>query len=202
MESLILFFHFQVIFHSQSCSTGKWSKNRLTWSVTRAGSKFSQQKIEELVDKSLSAWASVADLVFEKIRSGKADISIGFHPTNHQADGEMKQSTFSKTTLAHGTLPSCEPSGSNHPKHTHLAEGKSWSLEKGQGMAVLEVIAHELGHNLGMAHSPGPMKNSNPDLMRGWTRNIDFTEVSFSTRDIKIVREKYGPSKSGMESWT
>ena len=111
----------------------------------------------------------------------------------------MKRESFGKTTLAHGTLP-CNPNGEHYPKYTHLVEGKSWALEKGGGMAALEVIAHELGHNLGMAHSPGPMENSNPDLMRGWTRNIDFTSVTFSTRDIKIVQDKYGPPKSGKMS--
>ena len=156
------------------------------------------QKFEQMIRKASAAWASVADLHFTK-SSGAADLSISFQPFTHKADTEMSMSSFGKSTLAHSTL-ACDPNGENNPKYAHLVEGKSWTDVKGQGMAALEVIAHELGHNLGMAHSPGPMENSNPDLMRGWTRNIDFTSVTFSTRDIKIVQDKYGPPKSGKMS--
>ena len=121
-----------------------------------------------MIKKSLAAWSSIANIKFKRSSSGSADITLSFQPKSHSADGEYLN-MFGESTLAHAILP-------GSVVYVHFYDKWNWALQRGKGTALLEVTAHELGHNLGLSHSYG-----RDDLMYAYTRNQDFTSVTFSS---------------------
>ena len=151
-------------------------KGGFSWRVGETG-QFSKGQITKIVRKALRAWKSIANLKFRRQRNS-ADTRISFQPTTHSADGES--STFGTGVLAHAYLV---------PQFVHLnGGGFSFSLGQSREVPLLEVVAHELGHNLGLDHSYG-----SDDLMQPNTRNKDYTSVTFSATDKQRIQAIHGP---------
>ena len=166
----------------------KWNKKLLTWRVTKV-SKITKKEFEGVIDKALAAWASIANIKFQQSSSGSADITASFQPKKH-GDGYP----FGDKVLAHASLPD------GRSLTLHMYDKWNWVLQRGggggggggRGVAVLDVTTHELGHNLGLNHSPG-----RGDVMYASSRNKDFTEVTFSAADKKNIQALYGAATGG-----
>ena len=56
--------------------------------------------------------------------------------------------------------------------------------------SVLQTAAHELGHSLGLMHTPGA-----DDLMHPYLNSLQWGHINFSRTDIKKITAKYGVSE-------
>merc|ERR1719350_1915395 len=61
-----------------------------------------------------------------------------------------------------------------------------WTVNKYKGVSLLQSVAHELGHSLGLLHSSKYGAMMSP-YHKGWTPNL-----SLDSDDIRAVRKLYG----------
>ena len=132
--------------------------------------------------KALAGWSSVANLKFH-LDKNNGDTRISFQQLTSHPDG--CRTALSSGHLAHASM---------RPRYVHInGAGFSWALKKGQrGTPMLELMAHELGHNLGLSHSHG-----SGDLMRPSNRRMSYEIVHFSATDKQRIQAIHGKPVGG-----
>ena len=127
--------------------------------------------------KALAGWSSVANLKFH-LDKNNGDTRISFQQLTNHPDG--CRTALSRGHLAHASM---------RPRYVHInGAGFSWALKKGQrGTPMLELMAHELGHNLGLSHTHG-----SGDLMRPSNRRMSYEIVHFSATDKQRIQGIHG----------
>jgi hypothetical protein len=127
---------------------GKWRKKNLTYYIKQNVSRLNGARNDELDSQQIalafSYWAEVADLKFTRTNSSSADIvfSIG----RGRAGGFDGPSG----TLAYAYLPN----GSDSQLGNVSDDDETWvTLSNLRGVQRVNVLAHEIGHNLGLDHS-------------------------------------------------
>ena len=147
------------------------------------------KELESIVEKATDAWSSIANIRFTKTR-GDAHIVISLQPKQHKADTEPREVNFHHSEHAHALLPCGK---SDKLRFIHLWDKWNWSIRLGGGKSILDTVAHEIGHTLGLLHS-----SNSEDLMYSFTRqNIDFNSVTFSKADKENIEAIYGPPEKG-----
>ncbi|XVF73475.1 hypothetical protein PTKIN_Ptkin12aG0204000 [Pterospermum kingtungense] len=137
--------------------------------------------IKETFKRAFSKWASVIPVSFAETDDyGFADIKIGFYSGDH-GDGEPFDGVLG--ILAHSFSPE---SG-----RFHLDAAETWAVdfgvEKSKVAVDLESVAvHEIGHLLGLAHSPVKEAVMYPSL------KPREKKVDLSIDDIQGVQSLYG----------
>lgn len=135
------------------------------------------------LENAFDAWSAVADLTFIEVADtgedfnapgGSGDIRIG----GHAFDGVGG-------ILAHGFFP--PNNGNTAAGDVHFDSTDAWKIGFGGfGFDIFQVFAHELGHALGLAHSPVANSLMNP-----------FYDEGFSgpqADDIAGMQHIYGPA--------
>ena len=127
--------------------------------VCNSFASFMPAGFEAAVDAAFAAWASVANLTFMQVADGgeafnapgtSGDIRLG----GHVFDGPSG-------VLAHGFYPPVN--GDTAAGDIHFDSAENWKLDwGGPGFNIYQVLTHELGHALGLAHSDVPNSLMNP----------------------------------------
>ncbi|XP_063884517.1 matrix metalloproteinase-17-like isoform X2 [Scylla paramamosain] len=129
-----------------------WNKRRITYHV---GNWSPQLRNKEIVQKELrrafDAWSTYSHLQFTEKDSTDADIIIFFASHAH---GDGYPFDYNGGILAHAFYPY---EFGSYGGDVHFDESEKWIIAKSkddEGLDFFTVAVHELGHSLGLSHSP------------------------------------------------
>ena len=172
----------------------RFGVHNITWSVSRVV-KLSKEQFEGVMEKAGAAWASVANITFSRLRNGSPHIMGSFQPTVHMDDGEHSNQTFHNQEVAHASLPCFK--GDNRMRYIHMHDRWDWTMDGYP--AVLDTVAHEMGHALGLGHTNGSEDLMNP-RQRSSILSKDKGTVYFSDTDRQGIQALYGGHEEKNES--
>lgn len=159
-----------------------WGKKNLTFYIDRRDNDLSAKDWDWAIEKSFSQWSDVADLKFSRVtRSNDANfiITIG----SGRADGFDGPSG----TLAWAQLP---------PRNNYTGQlvskadaSETWIIDTSKnGILLVNVMTHEIGHLLGLQHS----KVDSALMAPFYKRSIDKPQ---QRDDISRIQAIYGKPK-------
>jgi hypothetical protein len=185
---------------------GKWSQPgglgspvTITYSFSNfldggMGGGLTAEEIRDAVEEALSVWAEVAPLNFvEQADSGPSPVASdsGYAAANHPhlrfghhfIDGPS-------VVLAYAYFPPPTNSG-GEAGDLHYDNTETWALDPDQGLDIIYVSVHEIGHALGLQHQPTA---SGPAIMN------PFYDAAYNgpgtaflrADDVAGIRAKYG----------
>lgn len=137
------------------------------------------------VSAAFAGWSAVADVTFLMV----ADDGAAWNTATTSGDIRLGGHTFDGAggTLAHGFFPPAN--GATAAGDIHFDTAEAWTLGfSGPGFDIFQVLAHEIGHALGLSHTAEPASLMNP-----------FYSESFSgpqADDIAGMQFIYGPAVS------
>lgn len=118
------------------------------------------------IEAAFEAWAAVANLTFVFVA---ADNGVAFNAAGTNADIRIGGHAFdgASGTLAHGYYP--PNNGATAAGDIHFDTAENWSLtQAGAGIDIFTVMAHELGHALGLDHTNVAGSLMNPFYTEGF----------------------------------
>ncbi|CAF1420925.1 unnamed protein product [Adineta steineri] len=125
-----------------------WPNSTLKWTLNNEAPKLGKDKTRSLIQEAFGDWARYAPLKFREAEAGeKTDFSISFQTGEHD-DGYPFDG--SGGTLAHAFFPT------DGKVHFDATEDWTDKYVDGAGYNFRLVASHEIGHALGLAHSPDP----------------------------------------------
>lgn len=138
----------------------RWGRKRISYSLHadpatgRVSAKLSNADVEKAVREAFAAWQKVVPLIFVEMPtdSKEADIVIRFATEDH-GDGLRESFDGPYGILAHA-YPPPPPALGGLAGDIHLDDAEAWSVRPGgEGIDLVTVLAHEIGHSLGLQHS-------------------------------------------------
>ena len=151
-----------------------WNKKDITFRVKNFPSKtrLSKKKVVKAIEKAFSMWENVSNLRFTRRDSGPADIELSFEKKEHGQD-----EIFRKGEHGHAFKP--------RDGDVHFSDDRYWTLEEYNGINLLGVALHEIGHSIGLDHSSDSNAVMAP-FYRGWHPYLKLTED-----DIQGINQLY-----------
>ncbi|XP_066492014.1 matrix metalloproteinase-28 [Tiliqua scincoides] len=162
--------------------SGKWYQRHLTFRVVNWPSYLPQQQVRLAVTAAFELWSNVSSLVFWEATGDSADIRLTFFHGDHN-DGVDNAFDGPGGALAHAFFP--------RRGEAHFDNDERWSLDSGKGRNLFVVVAHEIGHTLGLEHSP--VRNA---LMSPYYKKLGKDFV-LSWDDILAIQNLYGKPLRG-----
>ncbi|KAM8977340.1 matrix metalloproteinase-28 [Pelodytes ibericus] len=159
----------------------KWYKRHLTYKIINWPWYLSQHQVRQAVKAAFQLWGNVSSLTFSESASSPADIRLAFFNGDHN-DGATNAFDGPGGALAHAFFP--------RRGEAHFDNAEHWSLN-GRGRNLFVVLAHEIGHTLGLQHSP--VKNT---LMSPYYKKLGKDYV-LGFDDILAIQHLYGAPPSG-----
>ncbi|XP_075051245.1 matrix metalloproteinase-28 [Mixophyes fleayi] len=159
----------------------KWYKRHLTYQIVNWPWYLSQHQVRKAVKVAFQLWGNVSSLTFSEAVSDSADIRLAFFDGEHN-DGARHAFDGPGGALAHAFFP--------RRGEAHFDNAEHWSLN-GKGRNLFVVLAHEIGHTLGLQHSPFKTALMSPyykKLGKDYVLNFD---------DILAIQNLYGAPSSG-----
>uniref|UniRef100_A0A8D0GND0 Matrix metallopeptidase 28 n=1 Tax=Sphenodon punctatus TaxID=8508 RepID=A0A8D0GND0_SPHPU len=167
---------------SHPLAGGKWYKRHLTYQIVNWPWYLPQQQVQLAVKVAFELWSNVSSLVFWEAPGGPADIRLTFFHGDHN-DGLNNAFDGPGGALAHAFFP--------RRGEAHFDNDERWSLQSGKGRNLFIVVAHEVGHTLGLEHSP--VRSA---LMSPYYKKLGKDFV-LSWDDILAIQNLYGKPSRG-----
>lgn len=128
----------------------KYQRNDLTYAFINGTSDLPGGREREIVQQAFRAWEGVANLRFSEVQATQnPDFRIAWRSGNH---GDGSGFDGPGNTLAHAFFP--PPCGGPNAGDMHFDEAETWIEDPSEnGILLLQVAIHEIGHLLGLSHS-------------------------------------------------
>ena len=167
----------------------KYNKRLLTYAFVNGSNDLQGVREHIIVRQAFDAWQEVCGLTFEEVALNESpDFSIAWRFGNH-ADGSVFDGP--SNTLAHAFFP--PPCGGPNSGAMHFDEAETWTeVGSGNGIVLLQVAIHEIGHLLGLSHSD----DENAIMFPYYSPD----RVNLTQDDIDGVRELYGLAEPGVKT--
>ncbi|KPP58367.1 hypothetical protein Z043_123815, partial [Scleropages formosus] len=163
----------------------KWYKRHLTYRIVNWPRHLSVGQVRLAVHTAFQLWSNVSALVFREVTQGLADIRLAFFEGEHD-DGTGNAFDGPGGALAHAFFP-CRG-------EAHFDMAERWTLHSQKGHNLFMVAAHEIGHTLGLEHSP--VRRA---LMSPYYKKLSKALV-LNWDDIVAVQQLYGKPSSGQRA--
>ena len=139
--------------------------------------------MDKTFEKALNLWESASGLTFKREDNPdlEPDIRVkfvtGFHGDTRPADGPGGE-------LAHAFFPG--PDNQGIDGDVHLDDDETFTINGGEGVDLLWVMVHELGHSLGLDHT------YHPDSVMFAYYLGHIPDLKLDSDDIEGVQKLYG----------
>ncbi|XP_017746495.1 PREDICTED: matrix metalloproteinase-28 isoform X2 [Rhinopithecus bieti] len=161
----------------------KWYKQHLSYRLVNWPERLPEPAVRGAVRAAFQLWSNVSALEFwEAPATGPADIRLTFFQGDHN-DGLGNAFDGPGGALAHAFLP--------RRGEAHFDQDERWSLSPRRGRNLFVVLAHEIGHTLGLTHSPAPRA-----LMAPYYKRLG-RDALLSWDDVLAVQSLYGKPLGG-----
>ncbi|XP_050984682.1 matrix metalloproteinase-28 [Labeo rohita] len=158
----------------------KWHRRHLTYRIMNWPRNLSPSQVRVAVKTAFQLWSNVSGLIFQELQHGPADIRLAFFEGEHN-DGTGNAFDGPGGALAHAFFP--------FRGEAHFDMSERWTLSSLKGHNLFLVTAHEIGHTLGLVHSP--VRHA---LMSPYYKKMGSNAL-LSWDDITAVQQLYGKQR-------
>lgn len=162
--------------------TGKWKNNQLNYRINSYPSQTIKIATRADVDFQIATafkdWSDVADLTFTRTQAQNADVVIDFARLDH---GDNTPFDGPGGVYGHAYSP--------EDGRVHMDDDETWSYDSYDGINLRQLMAHEIGHMLGLRHSK--VKSS---VM--FKSHIYMPVFRFHQDDVETIAFLYGKKKT------
>ena len=164
----------------------RWKSKELSYKIKKYPRGLSKEQVDKTIERAFKIWEKATPLKFNKKKSGAVDIEISFESGRH---GDEDPFDGPGGTLGHAFFPM-------FGGDIHLDADEDWSVNSTRGTNLLQTVAHEIGHSLGLAHS-----NDRNSLMAPFYRGYD-PDLMLEEDDIRGIQALYGENPDSREDDT
>ncbi|KAK5644318.1 hypothetical protein RI129_005618 [Pyrocoelia pectoralis] len=150
-----------------------WKKRHITYYLYNWTPKLGEEAVAQNIQKALDTWGKYGRLTFNRVYDFNADIIVMFargpHGDNFAFDGPGE-------VLAHAFFPS---DFHGRGGDIHFDDEEEWTVhtqESHKGTDFFTVAFHELGHSLGLSHSPVITSIMFP-YYQGYANDLDYDDI-------------------------
>lgn len=161
----------------------KWDKRKILYMFQSFPSSMSRNDARWIIREAYNAWSRVIPIDFEERSQGPVDVVINFWKGSHSGwdsyGRRLTHDAFHKedNVAAHGWYPVVGDLCFN--------DKKNWAYNQRNGLGLMQVALHEIGHSIGLDHLHD--RNS---IMFPSTDNRQ--DPRLSDNDINAARAMYG----------
>lgn len=155
----------------------------LTYRIEKYTSDIPTEEVDNTVAKAIDMWSSASGLTIKREDNPDlpADIRIyfvtGFHGDTRPADGPGGE-------LAHAFFPGAQDE--DLAGDVHIDDDDTFAVKGGNGIDLLWLVVHELGHSLGLDHTFHPDSIMFP-YYTGYR-----PDVKLDSDDVQGIQSLYG----------
>ncbi|KAF6206666.1 hypothetical protein GE061_017902 [Apolygus lucorum] len=177
-----------------------WRRRHLKFYIDNWSRSLSQSEVVGELERTLNIWGQYGNLRFSRTANPRdAEITVGFYRGQH---GDMNAFDGRGNVLAHAFFPDSRD-GKGLAGDVHFDDDESWSVGRTSDhltdtVDFTSVALHELGHSLGLHHSPVQGSVMNP-YYRGKTALGDDDVRAMYELYVRRNMDDYGETLSNRD---